>query len=138
MQLTEHFNLAEFAQPELYGCAMAEYPSEWVEERALALAYILEEVRAELGDKPVEISSGYRTPEFNGALLKAGYPVARNSQHCLGLAVDIVVPQRVPMEVYSAALGLHRLGVVRIGGLGLYSGWVHVDIRPQPLVRWAK
>jgi uncharacterized protein YcbK (DUF882 family) len=136
VQLTEHFTVDDFRQPALYGCRASLYPRRWIEERAIPLAHALEALRAELGGAQIQITSGYRTPALNEALRLAGQPVARNSQHRLGRAADVVVPGRSPTEVYSAALHLHRRGDVRLGGLGLYCGWVHIDIRPGPLVEW--
>ena len=134
--LTEHFTIGDFAQPALYGCPAMPYPEEWIGERAIPLANVLEALRTELGGMHVQVTSGYRSPAFNEALRRAGYRVVRNSQHCFGRAADVFVPGRSPIEVYSAALHLHLPGKVRLGGLGLYAGWVHIDIRPGSFVRW--
>lgn len=136
MQLSEHLVLSQLAQPAGYGCAAVPYPEEWVEERAIGLALVVEVVCQEFSGRAVRIYSGFRSREFNEALRAAGYPVAKNSQHCEGRAVDIAIDDVLPTEVYSVALHSHRCGIIRLGGLGLYSDWVHLDIRPGPLKQW--
>jgi hypothetical protein len=136
MQLSKHLVLSQLDQPAGYGCAAAPYPQEWIAERAVVLASVVDVVYQEFSGRPLMICSGYRSREFNEALLAAGYPVAENSQHCEGRAIDIAIDGVLPTEVYSVALHSHRRGIIRLGGLGLYAGWVHFDIRPGPLKQW--
>jgi uncharacterized protein YcbK (DUF882 family) len=136
MQLSGHLVLSQLDQPAGYGCAAAPYPEEWIVERAVVLASVVDVVCQELGGRPVTVTSGYRSREFNQALRAAGYPMAENSEHCEGRAVDIAFDGVLPTEVYSVALHCHRRGLIRLGGLGLYSRWVHLDIRPGPLNQW--
>jgi uncharacterized protein YcbK (DUF882 family) len=136
MQLSEHLRLSDLGQPEGHGYAAAEYPRQWVKLRAVPLAGILEAVCAELGEQGFTITSGYRSQAFNQALRVAGHPVVENSQHCEGRAADVVFQRARPIEVYAAALGLHLRGKIRLGGLGLYASWVHLDIRGGPLAQW--
>jgi uncharacterized protein YcbK (DUF882 family) len=136
MQLSEHLRLSNLDQPEGYGCAAARYPLEWVTDRALPLAGILEAVCSELGGQEFTVTSGYRTRAFNEALRAAGHPVVEDSQHCEGRAVDVVFHRARPIEVYAAVLGLHLRHKIRLGGLGLYAGWVHLDIRNGALAQW--
>jgi len=76
---------------------------------------------------PLEILSGYRTPESNQRLREQGVPAARKSLHMDGKAADIRVP-----HLDAAVLG----GLVRSfrqGGVGFYyrsdarGGWIHAD-----------
>lgn len=93
---------------------------------------MLETLRRVLGDHPITILSGYRTPQHNKAVGGAGL-----SQHCQGRAADIAVSGVAPSVVHAAALKLHDTGAIRLAGLGLYSRWVHVDQRTAPgLARW--
>lgn len=136
MQLSEHLRLSDLDQPEGHACVPAQYPREWVIDRAIPLAEILETLCSELGGQGFTITSGYRSRDFNDALRAAGHPVIEGSQHCEGRAVDVVFQRARPIEVYAAVLGLHLQGKIRLGGLGLYSGWVHLDIRSGPLRQW--
>jgi uncharacterized protein YcbK (DUF882 family) len=136
MKLSEHIYLSQLNQPAGYGCEAAPYPPEWVVDRAQPLAAVLEALYLELGCRRMTIISGYRSPAFNEALRSAGHPVIKRSQHCEGRAADVVFDGLLPTQVYVAALHLHRQRRIRLGGLGLYAGWVHLDIRPGMLAQW--
>jgi uncharacterized protein YcbK (DUF882 family) len=68
---------------------------------------------------PIHINSGYRTMATNRKIEGA----ARNSQHILGKAADIVVPGVSPVKLAGMASLFGR------GGTGFYVGrdFVHVD-----------
>jgi uncharacterized protein YcbK (DUF882 family) len=78
-------------------------------------------------DHPLEILSGYRTPNSNKKLIEAGVPAARQSLHISGRAADIRIPN-LNAEVLG---GLVRS--FRQGGVGFYyregprGGWIHAD-----------
>jgi uncharacterized protein YcbK (DUF882 family) len=75
--------------------------------------------------RPLVIGSGYRTPRTNAAIEGA----APASLHLQGLAADITMRGVHPDELGAAVWMLsRRLGFM---GLGLYTGFVHVDIGPQ-------
>lgn len=135
MRLYQHI-LSQFHQPAGYGCEAIFYPAEWIVDRGIPLASVLEALCSELNGHTMTVTSGYRSSSFNNALRAVGYPVARNSQHCEGRAADVVFEGLEPAEVYAAALSLHRRGRIRLGGLGLYSSWVHLDIRLGPIKQW--
>jgi uncharacterized protein YcbK (DUF882 family) len=136
MQLSEHIFLSQLDQPAAYGCEAVSYPEEWIQERAVVLASVVEIICQELGFPPLRITSGYRSREFNRALRAAGYHASEKSQHSEGRAVDLSFDGISPTEVYCAALHCHHRGLIRLGGLGLYSRWVHLDIRPGMLSQW--
>ena len=75
------------------------------------------------GDREVHIISGYRSPEYNAQLVRAGRRAARNSLHMQGQAIDIQIPGIHPKVIRQAAL---ELGY---GGIGYYprSKFVHLD-----------
>ena len=115
-QISENFAVHEFA------CKDGSRPV----FISLSLVELLEAVRAHFG-QPVHINSGYRTVSYNASLDNS----SPKSQHCNGLAADIVVENTSPLEVYQyldKALGEH-------GGVGLYSTFVHVDMRANKS-RW--
>lgn len=101
----------------------------------------LEPIRAMWG-APIECVSGYRSPQRNARIGGAS-----QSQHMYGRAADIV-PAGINWPALREGKGIekdaaklrdfavmieHRLGkeLEAIGGVGLYPGWVHVDIRPR-------
>jgi len=79
----------------------------------------LEVLRYELGNKPVTINSGYRTPSYNKVVGGAA-----NSQHLYGKATDIVVD-----DVRPGIVQKHANDLFANGGLGHYNTFTHVDTR---------
>lgn len=78
-------------------------------------------------EQPLEILSGYRTPESNSRLREAGVPAARQSLHISGKAADIRVA-----NLNSEVLG-SLVRSFKQGGVGFYyragprGGWIHAD-----------
>lgn len=83
----------------------------------------LEQEYPHLKDEYIEVISGYRSPETNISLSKAGRNVATKSQHIHGKAIDIRFPGVPVKKARDVAL---EFG---IGGVGYYpkSGFIHVD-----------
>ncbi len=80
---------------------------------------ILDILRNKLG-KPVIITSGYRTPEWNAKCGGAKY-----SYHMRGMAADIRVNGMKPKELANKLNGI----VPEECGIIVYKGWVHFDVR---------
>jgi len=74
----------------------------------------------------VEIISEFRCKKHNKD--SGG---AKNSEHLTGKAADIKVKGKTPLEVYAYL----NLEYPRKYGMGLYSGWVHIDVRKKK-ARW--
>ena len=96
------------------------------------LVVLLQAIREHF-NKPITITSGYRTGTHNTAV--GG---SRSSQHLLGRAADIQVQDTDPLAVAAYAESL----MPGWGGVGRYpvkagraKGWVHVDTRPNKS-RW--
>jgi hypothetical protein len=75
------------------------------------------------------ITSGYRSPQFNAELEGS----VTNSQHTLGTAVDIAIPDGIQIDDF-ANLG-NNVGFV---GIGKYrsDGFVHFDVRVGGAAAW--
>jgi uncharacterized protein YcbK (DUF882 family) len=88
---------------------------------------LLYHIRVKLNtERTLYVISGYRSPEANARLEKRGRPVAKNSYHLKGKAVDVYLPG------YKLS-ALRRASVqCRGGGVGYYprSRFVHVDVGP--------
>jgi uncharacterized protein YcbK (DUF882 family) len=114
--ISKHFRRSEFA------CKCGKCDFDTVDT---TLLNVLEEVRGYFG-KPVTITSGCRCESHNKDV--GG---SQNSQHLYGRAADIVVAQTSPQSVYDFVNLMYPLSL----GLGLYSGWVHIDSR-NGKARW--
>lgn len=91
------------------------------------LAQVLEKIREHFG-QPVKITSGYRTVSYNKTI---NPKTADKSMHSWGLAADIKVNGYSPKTVRAYAETL----MPDKGGIGLYSTFVHVDVR-NGKARW--
>ena len=79
---------------------------------------------------PVELISGYRSPQTNAARHAHDHAVASNSQHVLGRAMDLRLQGVALSRLHAAALD------AQAGGVGFYprDDFVHVDT--GPVRRW--
>lgn len=137
MEITEHFDSDEFAQPARHGIPGESYPDEWLESRLKPLCGALETIRSEIG-APLRILSGYRSVEYNRAVYEAVGQPPTDSQHSKGNAADIMAIGVKAEELHETTLRLYKEGKIRIGGLGKYNTFIHVDIRPNTghLAQW--
>lgn len=121
MQLSEHFELAEFLVSETAarrGIANEPTP-EIVDNLQQLCQVVLEPLRRQL-KRPVLITSGFRSPALNAAI--GGSPA---SHHTVGRAADIMVPGMTPLAVCQAAQRL-RLPCVQI--IHEFGRWSHLSI----------
>lgn len=106
-----------FSDVELTCHCCGQYPDDGMDENLLNL---LDDIREAVGG-PVEVSCAYRCPAHNAEV--GGVP---NSQHVLGKAADIIVPDGWTVdELADLASQLNA------DGIGRYydDGFVHVDVR---------
>ena len=125
MQLTENFNLNEFQCK--CGCEMPYN----VEKNIIELADNLQILRDHL-NKPINPTNGFRCATHNKSV--GG---VKNSQHILGKAADIKVKGVSPNEIADAIEHLMESGKFKMGGVGRYNTFTHVDIRGSK-ARWNK
>lgn len=93
------------------------------------LAEQLQILRDQLGES-IHINSGYRTPAYNSKV--GGKPA---SQHLQAKAADITCKSKSPKQLAAFIEKLIGQGVLKFGGMGIYPGFVHVDIR-NGKARW--
>lgn len=122
--LTKDFSINEFNSHD-----GAQMPPE-VLNNVKELAKNLQVIRDTIG-KPIKINSGYRSPEYNSTIKGA----VKDSQHTKGKAADIVIEGMRPGEVGTVIKKLIAIGKIKEGGVGIYSNWVHYDIRGTK-ARW--
>ena len=121
MQLSEHFELAEFLVSETAarrGIANEPTP-EIIENLRRLCQLVLEPLRVKLA-RPVVITSGYRSPALNRAT--GGSPT---SHHMQGRAADLIVPGITPLAVCQAASQL-KLPCVQI--IHEFGRWTHLSV----------
>lgn len=122
-QLSPHFTLGEFFvtshdAPLLWAEFQGHPQKEAIYNRLKQLAQRMERVRKEVGDRPITITSGWRSPRVNRAV--GG---AMRSKHLTGEACDFTVQGRTPRETQSMLEWWE-------GGMGYGKSFTHLDIRP--------
>ena len=114
IKVSKNFMLSEFESPDTKEVKLTK-----------ELIDRLQILRDYLGNKPLVISSGYRTLEYNKRV--GGAP---GSKHMEGIAVDIYKVEGFTIdEMVQAA---DRAGFT---GIGKYTWGIHVDCRPYN-ARW--
>lgn len=118
MNLSPHFTLAELTHTDHRMFDNTPNTSEMA--NLVRLATFLEEVKTVLGGKPVMINSAFRCKEVNDAVGSKD-----TSQHRIGCAADIRVPNMTPDEVVKAiiASGIGYDQVIRE-----FDRWTHISI----------
>lgn len=124
-KLSEHFSLEEMLVTQVRD--VENEPQGAAKERVLAalaeLAQGLERVRALLGNKPVIVTSGYRSMLVNRIV--GGSP---SSAHMRGWAADFICPGfGSPFEVCQAIEG----SVLEFDQLIYEESWVHLSFDPR-------
>ena len=121
MQLSEHFELAEFLVSETAARrGIANEPTPEVIENLRRLCQsVLQPLRVHL-KRPVVITSGYRSPALNRAI--GGSPT---SHHMQGRAADLIVPGMAPLLGCQAA---HQLKLPCVQIIHECGRWTHLAV----------
>lgn len=114
--LTKHFTLEDLNPLGLPLTAA-------IRANLLLLAKSLEDIRRILGNRPISITSGYRSRAVELEHNRTG-----NSRHTLGEAADIVVKGLTPKMVQRAL-------EFWPGGMGYGKTFTHIDIRHLSTLR---
>ena len=124
MKLTNNFSLSEFECK--CGCEMPAF----VKENVKKLAENLQVLRDVVGR--IDLTNAYRCKEHN-----ADVGGSTNSQHIKGKAADIKSNTLSPIEIASITDNLMKSEKFKLGGIGIYNTFTHVDIRGYK-ARWSK
>ena len=124
--LTPHFSLEELTAT---GTGLQNDPPVSVAGNLLRLAELLEQIREMLGHCPIQVNSGYRSPDVNRRV--GG---ATNSAHIEGRAADIV--PRSALGVHGAFEVIRRswLGYDKLileNRVGTNTYWIHIQVARQ-------
>jgi uncharacterized protein YcbK (DUF882 family) len=86
---------------------------------------LVSDLHAKVGSRsPIQVISGYRSPQTNAMLHERSGEVAKHSLHMDGMAIDLHLQDVDLAYLHRAALDMGR------GGVGYYpsSDFVHVDV----------
>lgn len=117
MELTKNFKLKEF------NCKDGTPVPQKHIWRVAKLAENLQVLR-DILNTPIVIRSGYRTIKHNRAVGGKAH-----SFHLLGMAADIYTEIYTPMQIANIIEELIDKELMDEGGIGIYSTFVHYDIR---------
>lgn len=116
----KYFKFHEFDSPDQRGSG----------EKFMDRNFLLKLSRArQIANVAFKITSGYRTQDYNRALLQRGYKASLDSSHCKGIAVDIAVTSS--RDRFIIVNALIAVGFTRIG---IGNTFIHVDMdmdKPQ-------
>jgi hypothetical protein len=118
MNLTEHFSLEELTHTDHR--QFDNTPNKTELANLQRLAEFLERVKMVLRGKPIMVNSAFRSKQVNDAVGSKD-----SSQHRVGCAADIRVPNMKPDEVVKAimASGLEYDQIIRE-----FDSWTHISI----------
>jgi hypothetical protein len=125
MLLTSHFALEDFLVSQTAKrLGLSNDPPPDVLLRLQTLAETLEQIRSLLGNKPITVSSGYRSPAVNAAV--GG---SKSSAHMAGYAADFTCATfGTPMQIID---GLKGTRVAFDQMIHEFGSWVHISIDPR-------
>lgn len=122
VQLTPNFTLSELIESDTAErLGIDNVPnSPTVLENLYKVAVLLEEVRKACGNRPVVVSSGYRSPRLNRHIGGSA-----NSDHMRGEAADFRVPGfGTPLQVARAIIAAK----IKFGQLIFEGTWLHISL----------
>ena len=117
-KLTEHFTLEELTHTDHR--EFDNTPNATEMANLTRLAAFLEQVKEVLGGKPIMVNSAFRSKQVNDAVGSKD-----TSQHRLGCAADIRVPDMTPDQVVKAVIasGIGYDQVIRE-----FDRWTHISV----------
>jgi hypothetical protein len=121
-QLSVHFTLEELTHTDHREFDNAPNPAETA--NLIRLAGLLEDVKLLLNNKPIMVNSAFRSKQVNDAVGSKD-----TSQHRIGCAADIRVPNMTPDEVVRAVIAsdLPFDQIIRE-----FDRWTHISVPNTP------
>lgn len=128
MQLTKHFSLKEFTKSQTADRKGIDNtpPQDIIPKLSFLATQILEPLRERI-QKPIIITSGYRSPELSLAIGSS-----QLSQHCKGEAVDIEALGTSTLNLAEMIINHFEFDQVILECYkkgDMNSGWVHVSLK---------
>jgi uncharacterized protein YcbK (DUF882 family) len=122
MTLSEHFTLEELTHTDHRQFDNTPNADELANLKRLAS--FLEQVKTVLGGKPIMVNSAFRSKQVNDAVGSKD-----TSQHRIGCAADIRVPNMTPDEVVKAVIA-SGIGYDQI--IREFDRWTHISVPSHP------
>ena len=122
MNLSEHFTLEEFTHTDHREFDNTPNADELANLKRLAA--FLEQVKTVLGGKPIMVNSAFRSKQVNDAVGSKD-----TSQHRIGCAADIRVPDMTPDQVVKAVMA-SGIGYDQI--IREFDRWTHISVPSHP------
>jgi hypothetical protein len=121
-QLSVHFTLEELTHTDHR--KFDNTPNSQETANLIRLAGLLEDVKLLLGNKPIMVNSAFRSKQVNDAVGSKD-----TSQHRIGCAADIRVPNMTPDEVVRAVIAsdLPFDQIIRE-----FDRWTHISVPSNP------
>jgi hypothetical protein len=121
-QLSVHFTLEELTHTDHR--EFDNTPNSQETANLIRLAGLLEDVKLLLGNKPIMVNSAFRSKQVNDAVGSKD-----TSQHRIGCAADIRVPNMTPDEVVRAVIAsdLPFDQIIRE-----FDRWTHISVPSNP------
>jgi len=116
--LTEHFTLEELTHTDHR--EFDNTPNDAEKANLERLALFLEQVKEVLGGKPIMVNSAFRCKQVNDAVGSKD-----TSQHRIGCAADIRVPNMTPDEVVKAVIA-SGIGYDQL--IREFDRWTHISV----------
>lgn len=118
MNLSAHFTLEELTHTDHREFDNSPNATELA--NLMRLAAFLEQVKEVLGNKPIMVNSAFRSKAVNDAVGSKD-----SSQHRIGAAADIRVPNMTPDEVVKAVIS-SGIGYDQI--IREFDRWTHISV----------
>lgn len=118
MKLTDHFTLEELTYTDHR--ELSNEPNESEVENLKRLAAFLEQVKTVLGGKPIMVNSAFRSKAVNDAVGSKD-----TSQHRIGCAADIRVPDMTPDNVVKTVIA-SKIEYDQI--IREFDRWTHISV----------
>ena len=122
MTLSEHFTLEELTHTDHRQFDNTPNADELANLKRLAS--FLEQVKTVLGGRPIMVNSAFRSKQVNDAVGSKD-----TSQHRIGCAADIRVPDMTPDEVVKAVIA-SGIGYDQI--IREFDRWTHISVPSHP------
>lgn len=121
MKLSPHFSLQELTKSQTaVRWGIDNTPDEGAINNLRRLCVLLEEVREICGNKPLVISSGYRSPEVNR---RVGGSIT--SQHMTGCAADFTV---LGLDLDDVIEAIMDAGIEYDQLIKEFDSWIHISV----------